>query len=103
MTLEELEKQKDELHLELRELLLERDENQLSWTKDGIPTSKPERDELNAAINETKLALTQIENQLRQAKRDGRMRFSEALASICIREGHESYIEEAKTESGFEP
>jgi len=103
MTLEELEKDKEDLLLELRELLKLRDENQLRYSEDSIPTPKVERDRLNKDVNEVKYELTVAENHLRQAKRDGRMRFSEALASICIREGHESWVDEAKLVSEFEP
>ena len=103
MTLETLEEEKEELLLELRELLSKRDENQLRYSEDGIPTPKVERDRLNKEINEVKLELTEAENALRRAKRDGRMRFSEALASICLREGHGNWIEEAKRVSGSEP
>jgi len=103
MTLEELEEEKDALHLELRELLLKRSENQLAWTQDGLPTSKTDRDTLNMEIDETKRDLTEVENHLREAKRQGRMRFSECLASICLREGHGNYVDEAKVATGFEP
>ena len=103
MTLDELEKEKEDLLLELRELLKLRDENQLRYSEDGIPTPKVERDRLNKDINEVKHELTIAENGLRQAKRDGRMRFSEALASICIREGHDTWVSEAKRVSEFEP
>lgn len=103
MTLETLEEEKEELLLDLRELLAKRDENQLLYSESGIPTPKVERDRLNKEINDVKLELTEAENALRRAKRDGRMRFSEALASICLREGKDSWIEEAKCVSGFEP
>jgi len=95
-TLDKLEEDRNNLHKELRELLLIRSENQLKWAENGSPTSKEDRAALNYEIDKLKNELTKTEHGLFQAKREGRMRFSEALSSICIREGHGAYIEEAK-------
>jgi vacuolar-type H+-ATPase subunit D/Vma8 len=95
-TLDDLEEKRNNLHKELRDLLLVRSENQLKWAEYGAPTSKEDRASLNYEIDKLKSELTKTEHSLFQAKREGRMRFSEALASICLREGHGAYIEEAK-------
>lgn len=96
LTLEQLERNKDELHIELRELLAKRTEIDYIWKNDGIPTDVEDRVRLNRDIDRTKLELTRAEAALREAKREGRMDKYDALCFVCIQNGHENYITEAE-------
>jgi hypothetical protein len=96
MKLEELEKEKDRLHLELRDLIAQRSEIDCRWKCDGIPTDIGQRAELNRSIDDTKYQLTKAEAALREAKRQGRMDSYDALCFVCTEHGHGNYIAEAE-------
>ena len=96
MNLEELETKKDELHLDLRELMLEQSEINLKWKRDKKPSSETHRAELAHAINECKTELAELELEIRVARSKGQKTVLEALIAVCKREGHPEYVEEAQ-------
>ncbi len=96
MEIEKLEAEKDALHEQLRELCLQRSEQTRLWQEQEIATPAAERSRLNYDIDSTKLQLTRAENELRRAKRQGRMDLYDALCFVCTENGHESYILEAE-------
>lgn len=97
-----IEAEADELRLELRELALKQSEIAVSWSEHRIPTDQATRNQLKYDMDEVKLDLTKVENRLREAKRQGRMDFADALSFVCEREGHGEYITEAKNLSEVE-
>ena len=97
-----IEAEADELRLELRELALKQSEIAVSWSEHRIPTDQATRNQLKFDMDSVKLELTQAENRLRKAKRQGIMDFADALSFVCEREGHGEYIAEAKNLSEVE-